>query len=97
MNYEQLSEILGEMACAAKNPQTMFRHGLTLEKIIEAEKILYELIEKAKSKKVLNKYFTYDNRADLLIEASCPSCGDDVFDCALFCECGQRLDWNNDE
>lgn len=51
-------------------------------------------LERMKPMKVLNKHFAYDSRADLFIEASCPSCGDDVFDCAAFCDCGQRLDWS---
>ena len=55
---------------------------------------LDKLIEHDTPKKVLNMHYSYNDRADLFIEASCPSCGDDIFDCAAFCECGQRLDWS---
>lgn len=94
MNNETLSQILGEMAYAAKSDVAMLYHDFSREQISEAEEKLDKLIEHDTPKKVLNKHFAYNDRADLFIEASCPSCGDDIFDCAAFCECGQRLDWS---
>ena len=96
MNNKQLSQILGEMAYAEKSDMAMLYHDFSREQISEAEEKLDKLIEHDTPKKVLNKHCSYDNHADLFIEASCPSCGDDVFNDALFCECGQRLDWSEE-
>lgn len=94
MNNETLSQILGEMAYAAKSDVAMLYHDFSREQISEAEEKLDKLIEHDTPKKVLNQHYEYDDSEVIFIDASCPSCGDDVFDCALFCKCGQRLDWS---
>ena len=54
-------------------------------------------VERMKPKKVLDTRYKYDDRGEMFFTARCPSCGDDIFNNALFCECGQRLDWSEEK
>ena len=77
----QLEKLLIEEQCHTSNDSKAFKQ-------------LLDLVERDTPKKVLDTRYKYDDRGEMFFIARCPSCGDDIFNDALFCECGQRLDWS---
>ena len=87
-NYERKREIQGyEMAIKALEEIQQYRAIGTVEECREA-------IEKQKSKKPTEQYRLGTSGRG----GKCPSCKDhiDRSVCAMYCDCGQKLDWSDE-
>lgn len=87
-NYERKREIQGyEMAIKALEEIQQYRAIGTVEECREA-------IEKQKSKKPTEQYRLGTSGRG----GKCPSCKHhlDRSVCAMYCECGQKLDWSDE-
>lgn len=63
----------------------------------EAVKTIQELVDKATPKKPIVESSGDFNGVPVYDEYYCPSCGERVDDTDHHCECGQRLDWSDEE
>lgn len=90
-NYERKNEIQGyEMAIKALEEVQKYRKIGTVEECREA-------VEKQTAKKVKSISPVKDGDSYVGLIGRCPCCGDILEEDTVYCDCGQRLDWRNEE
>lgn len=90
-NYERKNEIQGyEMAIKALEEVQQYRQIGTVEECREA-------VEKQTAKKVKSISQVKDGDSYVGLIGRCPCCGDILEEDTVYCDCGQRLDWGNEE
>jgi len=94
--YEEAKITLEQVfECDMKPLYATRRNGKT--RVVEAFKIAIEALELAKEEKHIAKKVVNpkSNAFNLIVEASCPNCGNYVTRANLYCRhCGQELDSN---
>lgn len=90
-NYERKNEIQGyEMAIKALEEVQQYRQIGTVEEC-RAWK------EKQNAKKVKSISQVKDGDSYVGLIGRCPCCGDILEEDTVYCDCGQKLDWRNEE
>ena len=90
-NSERKREIQGyEMAIKALEEVQQYRQIGTVEECREA-------VEKQTAKKVKSISQVKDGDSYVGLIGRCPCCGDILEEDTVYCDCGQRLDWGNEE
>ena len=90
-NYERKNEIQGyEMAIKALEEVQKYRKIGTVEECREA-------VEKQTAKKVKSISPVKDGDSYVGLIGRCPCCGDILEEDTVYCDCGQRLDWGDEE
>lgn len=90
-NYERKNEIQGyEMAIKALEEVQQYRQIGTVEECREA-------VEKQTAKKVKSISQVKDGDSYVGLIGRCPCCGDILEEDTVYCDCGQRLDWEDEE
>ena len=89
-NYERKNEIQGyEMAINALEEVQQYRQIGTVEDVRAA-------LEKQTAKKVKSIYQVKDGDNYVALIGRCPCCGDILEEDTVYCDCGQRLDWEGE-
>lgn len=89
-NYERKNEIQGyEMAINALEEVQQYRQIGTVEECREA-------VEKQTAKKVKSISPVKDGDSYVCLIGRCPCCGDILEEDTVYCDCGQRLDWEGE-
>lgn len=89
-NYERKNEIQGyEMAIKALEEVQQYRQIGTVEECREA-------VEKQTAKKVKSISPVKDGDSYVCLIGRCPCCGDILEENTVYCDCGQRLDWEGE-
>lgn len=90
-NYERKNEIQGyEMAIKALEEVQQYRQIGTVEECREA-------VEKQTAKKVKSISQVKDGDSYVGLIGRCPCCGDILEEDTVYCDCGQRLDWSDED
>lgn len=90
-NYERKNEIQGyEMAIKALEEVQQYRQIVTVEECREA-------VEKQTAKKVKSISQVKDGDSYVGLIGRCPCCGDILEEDTVYCDCGQRLDWSDED
>lgn len=90
-NYERKNEIQGyEMAIKALEEVQKYRKIGTVEECREA-------VEKQTAKKVKSISPVKDGDSYVGLIGRCPCCGDILEEDTVYCDCGQKLDWEDEE
>lgn len=90
-NCERKNEIQGyEMAIKALEEVQQYRQIGTVEECREA-------VEKQTAKKVKSISQVKDGDSYVGLIGRCPCCGDILEEDTVYCDCGQRLDWSDED
>lgn len=90
-NYERKNEIQGyEMAIKALEEVQQYRQIGTPEECLAA-------VEKQTAKKVKSISQVKDGDSYVGLIGRCPCCGDILEEDTVYCDCGQKLDWSDEE
>lgn len=89
MTKEELTEAMG-MAIKALEEVQKYRKIGTVEECREA-------VEKQTAKKVKSISPVKDGDSYVGLIGRCPCCGDILEEDTVYCDCGQKLDWEDEE